>query len=94
MAEAGDYVIPIAEGLYEAGHLVAEIGELVAGDVPDRNWAGRLTTFKSTGAGVQDLIIARHVYQVPSRMARGLWPTSRACRPIGVFLGSPRSSAP
>lgn len=63
MAEAGDYVIPIAEGLYGADHLIAEIGQLVAGDVPDQEWAKRLTAFKSTGVGVQDLVIARHVYQ-------------------------------
>lgn len=63
MAEAGDYLIPISEGLYAADHFVAEVGELVAGKIGAQDWANRLTVFKSTGVGVQDLIIARHVYQ-------------------------------
>lgn len=63
IAEAGDYLIPISEGLYEADHFVAEIGELVRGLPDPENWADRLTVFKSTGVGVQDLVIARHVYQ-------------------------------
>lgn len=63
MAEAGDYLIPISEGAYTADHYIAEIGELAAGQVSPQVWADRLTLFKSTGVGVQDLIIARHVYQ-------------------------------
>jgi ornithine cyclodeaminase len=63
MAEAGDYLIPIEEGLYGADHYVAEVGALAAGKVAPQDWADRLTVFKSTGVGVQDLVIARHVYQ-------------------------------
>lgn len=63
MAEAGDYVIPITEGLYGEDHLIGEVGQLVADEIPVRDWASLLTVFKSTGVGVQDLIIARHVYQ-------------------------------
>lgn len=63
MAEAGDYLIPISEGLYDADHFVAEIGDLADGKLDQRTFADRLTVFKSTGVGVQDLVIARHVYR-------------------------------
>lgn len=63
MAEAGDYLLPLGEGLIEADHFVAEIGDVVSGRVPSDAWRERLTLFKSTGVGIQDLVIARHVYQ-------------------------------
>ncbi len=62
LAEAGDYLIPVTEGLYALDHYVAEVGDLVSGRVSSDNWSNRLTVFKSTGVGVQDLMIARHVY--------------------------------
>jgi alanine dehydrogenase len=63
MAEAGDYLIPLSEGLYKADHYIAEVGELATGKISSQDWGDRLTVFKSTGVGVQDLIIARHVYK-------------------------------
>lgn len=63
MAEAGDYLIPLGEGLIEENHFVAEIGDVVAGNAPHDEWRERLTLFKSTGVGIQDLVIARHVYE-------------------------------
>lgn len=63
MAEAGDYLIPLGEGLIEEDHFVAEMGDLVAGKASSDEWRQRLTLFKSTGVGIQDLVIARHVYE-------------------------------
>lgn len=62
MAEAGDYLIPLDEGRFGQDHYVAELGALVAGKVAPQDWKDRLTLFKSTGVGVQDLVIARHVF--------------------------------
>ncbi|MGQ3215209.1 MAG: ornithine cyclodeaminase family protein [Shinella sp.] len=72
MAEAGDYLIPMSEGLYGADHYVAEVGELATGTIGPQDWADRLTVFKSTGVGIQDLIIARHVYRRALEMGVGL----------------------
>ncbi len=63
MAEAGDYLIPLGEGLVEEDHFVAEVGDLVSGKASPNEWRQRLTLFKSTGVGIQDLVIARHVYE-------------------------------
>lgn len=72
MAEAGDYLIPLGEGAIGAAHPVFEIGELLTD--PDRfsQWRERPTVFKSTGVGIQDLVIARHVYERARAAGRGL----------------------
>ncbi|ASP23496.1 delta(1)-pyrroline-2-carboxylate reductase (plasmid) [Antarctobacter heliothermus] len=72
MAEAGDYLIPMTEDLYGADHFVAEVGDLTTGQVDDRKWPDRLTVFKSTGVGIQDLVIARHVYECAKAAGRGV----------------------
>lgn len=63
MAEAGDYLIPLAEGVIKEDHFIAEVGDLVAGKTATEQWRQRLTLFKSTGVGIQDLVVARHVYE-------------------------------
>lgn len=72
MAEAGDYLIPIGEGRYGEDHYVAEVGTLALGAVAPGNWQDRLTLFKSTGVGVQDLVIARHVFERAQAEGRGI----------------------
>lgn len=63
MAEAGDYLIPLAEGRFGPDHYIADVGTLVSGGAGKQDWPDRLTLFKSTGVGIQDLVIARHVYE-------------------------------
>lgn len=72
MAEAGDYLIPLGEGLFAEDHYIAEIGALAAGKVADENWSARLTLFKSTGVGIQDLMIARHVFERATSQGLGV----------------------
>lgn len=71
MAEAGDYVIPVGEGLFDKDHFIAEVGDLVSGQTNASKWSERLTVFKSTGVGIQDLIIARHVYDRAKALGLG-----------------------
>jgi alanine dehydrogenase len=59
MAEAGDILIPIREGLISASHIYAELGELVAGQKPGRTSATEITLFKSVGNAVQDLSVGK-----------------------------------
>jgi ornithine cyclodeaminase len=58
LAEAGDIVIPIAEGAIAANHIAGELGELAAGRVPGRQHAGQVTVFKSLGIAVEDVAAA------------------------------------
>jgi ornithine cyclodeaminase len=58
LAEAGDVIIPIAEGAIDASHLVADLNELVRG-APVRSSAADVTAFISVGFAFEDLVVAR-----------------------------------
>lgn len=58
-AEAGDLIIARQEGAIDTEHIVAELGALVAGVTPGRLDDAQITIFKSVGAAVQDVAVAR-----------------------------------
>ena len=62
-AEAGDYLIPLREGVIGEDHIVAEIGELVAGLATGRRSPDEITLFKSLGLAIEDLAAARWIHQ-------------------------------
>jgi alanine dehydrogenase len=55
---ANDLTQPIRDGVIDAAHIHAEIGELVAGDRPGRSSDTQLTLYKSVGVAVQDTAAA------------------------------------
>jgi ornithine cyclodeaminase/alanine dehydrogenase-like protein (mu-crystallin family) len=67
LAEAGDVVIPLRQGLIGADDLV-ELGAVVVGSHPGRTWPEAVTFFKSVGLAVQDVAAGAEVL----RRARGL----------------------
>jgi ornithine cyclodeaminase/alanine dehydrogenase-like protein (mu-crystallin family) len=58
LEEAGDLIIPIAEGLIAPDHIRAEIGEVLAGRAPGRRSESEITLFKSVGNAVLDVAVA------------------------------------
>lgn len=58
LEEAGDLIIPLREGLIGEGHILAEIGAVLAGLEPGRTSEDEITVFKSVGNAVQDLAVA------------------------------------
>ena len=56
--EAGDYLIPAAEGAIGEDHIRAELGEVLVGTHPGRESDDELTLFKSLGLAVEDLASA------------------------------------
>ena len=50
--EAGDYLIPLAEGRITESHVIGELGDLVLGRIPGRGAAEDVTLFKSLGLAV------------------------------------------
>ena len=58
LAEAGDLVIPIKQGLITENHVHAEIGELNNGTKTGRTSDDQITLFKSCGVAVQDAVSA------------------------------------
>ncbi len=56
--EAGDYLIPLAEGAIGEDHIAAELGEVVTGRHPGRAAPDEITIFKSLGLAVEDVAAA------------------------------------
>ena len=61
LAEAGDIIIPIKQGLITEGHIYAELGEIVSGAKPGRTSDEEITVFKSVGLAIQDASTASYV---------------------------------
>jgi ornithine cyclodeaminase len=57
--EAGDIIQPINDGLIDAEHIHAELGELVLGRKHGRRSARQITLFKTVGVAVQEAAAAR-----------------------------------
>ena len=62
MNEAGDLLIPIGDGAIDKSHILGEIGQVLAGEVPGRTDAADITLYKSLGIVAQDLFAAAHIY--------------------------------
>jgi ornithine cyclodeaminase/alanine dehydrogenase-like protein (mu-crystallin family) len=60
LAEAGDVVLPIREGVLTEADLV-ELGAVVAGLHAGRTEPGAITFFKGVGVAVQDVTIGAEV---------------------------------
>ena len=57
-AGSNDLLIPIQEGIITAGHIHAELGELVDGRKPGRSSCEQITLYKSVGVAAQDAAAA------------------------------------
>jgi alanine dehydrogenase len=62
LAEAGDIVLPIKEGAFDATHIAGELGELAAGRVRGRTSPTDVTLFESLGMAVEDVAAAHLAY--------------------------------
>ena len=61
LAEAGDLVQPLAQGVIQRTDVVGELAELVRGERPGRATAEEITLFKSVGTALEDLAAAQLV---------------------------------
>jgi len=71
LAEAGDLLLPMAEGAITPAHIQGEIGEVLAGKIPGRTNEREITLFKSLGMAVEDVATAHHVYTRAREMGVG-----------------------
>jgi ornithine cyclodeaminase len=62
LAEAGDVVLPIAEGAFDQSHIAGELGEVASGAVSGRTSPTEVTVFKSLGMAVEDIAAAHLAY--------------------------------
>ncbi|UCC20473.1 MAG: hypothetical protein JSV62_04065 [Promethearchaeota archaeon] len=61
LAEAGDYIIPIREGIITQDD-VFSIGEIITGNKAGRSSDSEITIFKSVGISAQDVAVGKLVY--------------------------------
>ncbi len=61
LAEAGDYIIPINEGIIIENDIIS-IGDIITGKIPGRTSNSEITVFKSVGISAQDVAVGKLVY--------------------------------
>jgi ornithine cyclodeaminase len=64
LGEAGDLLIPMREGIVGSEHIVAEIGDVLAGSHPGRGSDDEVTVFKSLGLAIEDVVSCQTVYRL------------------------------
>lgn len=83
-SEAGDILIPRAEGAIGGDHVQAEIGEVLIGCAAGRRSKDEITLFKSLGLAVEDVAAAHHIFGQARATGAGTW----------VELGGGRQAPP
>lgn len=71
LAEAGDVILPIQEGLFDENHIFAELGEIGSGKKSGRMSSDEITVFKSVGNAAQDLAVASYLIQKAQKLNLG-----------------------
>jgi ornithine cyclodeaminase/alanine dehydrogenase len=71
MREAGDLLIPMADGVIGKDHVYAELGEVVLGKKPGRGGDDEITLFKSQGLAIEDVSTAKVVYEKAKAQGKG-----------------------
>ncbi|RLI31598.1 ornithine cyclodeaminase family protein [Candidatus Bathyarchaeota archaeon] len=70
--ETGDLIIPIKKGIIDAKSIYAELGEVVSGLKPGREFDEEITLFKSVGLAMEDAAVAKIVYEKAKKRGLGL----------------------
>jgi ornithine cyclodeaminase/alanine dehydrogenase len=71
VAEAGDIIIPLKEGIIQRQNVWAELGEIVSGKKVGRTSNKETTFFKSVGLGIQDAAVAMIVFKKAQSLGVG-----------------------
>ncbi len=71
LLEAGDLIIPIRQGKFEASQIYAELGEITKGIKPGRENDDELIIFKSVGLSVMDVVTAKLIYDRAEQLGLG-----------------------
>jgi ornithine cyclodeaminase len=71
--EAGDFLLPRAEGAIGDAHLLGEIGEVFLGRIEGRVSPDDITIYESLGVAVEDLASAHAIHRRALRTGQGTW---------------------
>ena len=70
LAEAGDLLIPMHEGVIGRGQVVADLHEITSGRKTGRTSEDEITVFKNLGCALEDLVTATLAWQKAEQRAR------------------------
>ncbi|RDY26071.1 ornithine cyclodeaminase family protein [Romboutsia weinsteinii] len=62
LAESGDILIPLEQGLVSKENISGELGSVITGDIIGRESDDEIIVFKTVGIGVQDVVTAKRIY--------------------------------
>lgn len=62
LSEAGDILIPLADGVITKDDFTGDLGDVLQGKVVARENDEEIIVFKTVGIGTQDLVTAKHIY--------------------------------
>ncbi len=71
LAEGGDLIAPLRDGLVGRDHFCRELGMVAAGTAPGRTSNEEITLFKSVGNAVQDVVVARRAVERARELGAG-----------------------
>ena len=72
LKEAGDLLIPLAQGQITTADIYGEVGEIAAGSKPGRTDGRETTVYKSVGLAIQDAAAAKWLFERARRLGYGL----------------------
>jgi len=69
---AGELNVPVSRGSFDASQIYATLGELVSGKKSGRTQDSDITVFDSTGLAIQDIAVARQIFEKARAAGIGL----------------------
>lgn len=63
LAESGDLIKPIDDGIFKSSNIIGEIGEFGLDKIKGRKEQDDITIFKSVGVAIQDFVVASGIYE-------------------------------
>ena len=63
LSEAGDFIIPMKEGLFSSDSIAGELGDLILGNVEGRRSKDEITILKTVGFATLDIVAAAEIYK-------------------------------
>jgi len=71
LAEAGDFIIPMKEGLFSSDKIAGELGELLLGKVSGRRSKEEITVMKTVGFATLDVVAAAQIVSRAKEVGAG-----------------------
>lgn len=73
VVEAGDYLLPLKEGVITENHIQGELGDILLGKVKGRTSPQDITLFKSLGIAAEDLVASSYIFNKAKELGKGTW---------------------